>query len=196
MVEQYNKIYLSKEEIKPLEELALKIEEAKKAEPKYINDGENIYYRHIYGLYAEKAVEKMFNINFIDYTVGNSSKYDHGDLKNAGCPYVGVKGLLIRKDKKTYHKVSRAAVKCEILVFIEKTDDGGLICYVPGLYTPDTLRKYTTRDGVEEEVTITKGNFHGVHDYKKIHNYNYIKYYNDQIPGWLKKNNIQIKVYD
>ena len=191
MTNKYNKVYLSKEEMKPLEELALKIEEAKKSEPNYSNDGDGIYFRHIYGLYAERAVEKMFNINFIDYTVGDSSKYDHGDLTKAGCPYVGVKGLLIKKNEKKFHKVSRVATKCEILVFVEKTEDDKIVCYIPGLYTPDTLRKYTTRDGVEDNITHTKGNFHGISDCKKITNYSHIKYYNDLIPNWLIKNNIK-----
>jgi len=195
MTEQYNSVHLSKEELKSLEDLALRIEKAKKAESGYINDGEGIYFRHVYGLYAERAVEKIFNINFIDYTVGHSSKYDHGDLTNADCPHVGVKGLLIKKDEKKFHKVSRVAVKCEILVFMEKTEDGGLICYIPGLYTPDVLRKYNTRDGIDENITSTKGNFYGISEYKKINSYNDIKHYNDQIPGWLKKNNIQTKVY-
>jgi hypothetical protein len=190
MISDYDKIYISKEEMKPLEELALKIEKAKKSEPGYLDDGENIYYRHIYGLYAERAVEKMFDIKFIDYTVGDSSKYDHGDLTNAGCPYVGVKGVLIKKDEKKFHKVSRVATKCEILVFIEKTEDGGVVCYIPGLYTPDTLRKYTTREGVDENIVATKGNFYGIFDCKKITKYNDIKHYNDQIPNWLIKNNI------
>ena len=83
------------------------------------------------------------------------------------------------------------ATKCEILVFVEKTEDDKIVCYIPGLYTPDTLRKYTTRDGVEDNITPTKGNFHGISDCKKITNYNDIKHYNDQIPGWLTKNNIK-----
>jgi len=176
--------------MKPLEELALRIEKAKQSEPGYAKDGENIYYRHIYGLYAERAVEKMFNIKFIDYTVGDSSKYDHGDLTNAGCPHVGVKAVLLKKGEKKYHVVMRAAIKCEILVYVEKTEDGGVICYVPGLCTPDVLRKYTTRDGVDEKINDSKGHFHGIHKCEKILNYNYIKHYNDQIPNWLIKNKI------
>lgn len=195
MINNYNKIHLSKEEIKPLEELALKIEEAKKSEPGYINDGEGIYFRHIYGLYAERAVEKMFNISFIDYTVGDSSKYDHGDLTNAGCPHVGVKGLLINKNEEKFHKVSRVAIKCEILVFIEKNEDGGITCYIPGIYTPDVLRNFSTRNGIDENITTTKGNFYGISEYKKIANYNHIKKYNDAIPNWLQKNNIKTKTY-
>lgn len=190
MIEKYNSVHLSKEEMKPLEELSLRIEKVKQSESGYAKDGEGIYFRHIYGLYAERAVEKMFNINFIDYTVGHSSKYDHGDLKNAGCPHVGVKAVLIKKDEKKYHIVMRAAIKCEILVYVEKTEDGGVRCYVPGLYTPDILRKYTTRDGVPENIEDSKGYFHGIHDSKKIVNYNYIKHYNDQIPNWLIENKI------
>ena len=195
MISNYNSVYLSKEEMKPLEELSLKIEKEKKSEPGYINDGENIYYRHIYGLYAERAVEKMFNIKFIYYTVGNSSKYDHGDLTNAGCPHVGVKGLLINKNEKKFHIVPRAATKCEILVFIEKNDDGGVTCYVPGLYTPYILRKYTTRDGVGDNIVASKGNFYGISEGVKITKYSDIKHYNDQIPGWLIKNNIPQNVF-
>jgi hypothetical protein len=195
MTNNYNSVHLSKEEMKPLEELALKIEQAKKSESGYINDGEGIYFRHIYGLYAERAVEKMFNINFIDYTVGNSSNYDHGDLTNAGCPHVGVKALLVNKNEEKFHKVSRAAIKCEILVFIEKAEDGGVVCYIPGIYTPDVLRNYNTRDGVDENITATKGNFYGISEYKKITNYNHIKYYNDAVPNWLEKNNIKTKTY-
>jgi len=190
MIEQYDSVYLSKEEIKPLEELALRIEKAKQSERGYIKDGENIYYRHIYGLYAERAVEKMFNIKFIDYTIGDSSKYDHGDLKNARCPYVGVKAALLKNGKKNYHIVMRAAIKCEILVYVEKTEDGGVMCYVPGLYTPDVLREYTTRNGVDEKINDSKGYFHGIHKRKKIFNYNDIKHYNDQILNWLTKNKI------
>lgn len=195
MINNYNKVHLSKEEMKPLEELALKIEEAKKSESGYTNDGEGIYFRHIYGLYAERAVEKMFNISFIDYTVGDSSKYDHGDLTNAGCPHVGVKGLLLNKNEEKFHKVSRAAIKCEILVFIEKNEDGGMTCYIPGIYTPDVLRNFSTRNGVYENITATKGNFYGISEYKKIANYNHIKYYNDEVPKWLEKNNIKTKTY-
>jgi len=195
MIEKYNSVHLSKKEMKPLEELALKIEEAKKSESGYTNDGEGIYFRHIYGLYAERAVEKMFNINFIDYSVGDSSNYDHGDLTNAGCPHVGVKALLINKNEDKYHKVSRAAIKCEILVFVEKNDDGEMTCYIPGIYTPDVLRNFSTRDGVDENITATKGNFYGISEYKKIANYNHIKYYNDAVPNWLKKNNIKTKTY-
>lgn len=193
MENKYFSVSLSKEEMKPLEELALRIEKAKQSEPGYVNDGEGIYYRHIYGLYAERAVEKMFNINFIDYTVGDSSKYDHGDLTNAGCPYVGVKGVLVKKNEKKYHIVSRVATKCEILVFVEKAEDGGVTCYIPGLYTPDTLRKYTTRNGVGNNIVATKGNFHGISKGVRITNYSDIKHYNDQIPNWLKENNIKIK---
>jgi hypothetical protein len=194
-LKDFDVVMLSKQEVEDVKKFAIDLEEAKKSEPGYITDGEGIYYRHLNGLYAEKAVEKKFGVRFIDYSVGQSSKYDDGDLKNAGCSHVGVKGVMLNYQEEPFHLVMRAAIKCEILVFLEKLSNGDIKCYIAGIYTPDVLREYNTRVGVKDNINVNKAYFYGIQKYKKIPNYNYIKQYNDQIPGWLKKNNIQIKAY-
>ena len=194
-LKDFDVITLSKEEVESIKDFALKLEEAKKSEQGYKNDGEGIYYRHLNGLYAEKAIEKRFGVNFIDYSVGESSEYDHGDLKNASCPHIGVKGVVLNYSEENFHLITRVAIKCEILVFLEKLSNGDIKCYIAGIYTPDVLREYNTRDGVKEGISSTKGFFYGIPYYKKITSYNHIKKYNDAIPKWLEKNNIKIKIY-
>lgn len=183
-------VMLSKEEVEDVKQFALQLEEAKKSEPNYKKDGEGIYYRHLNGLYAEKAIEKKFGVRFIDYTIGESSKYDDGDLKNAGCSHIGVKGVVLNYSEEPFHLVNRVATKSEILVFLEKLSNGDIKCYIAGLYTPDVLRKYNTRIGVKDEICITKGYFYGIGEYKKINSYNHIKKYNYEMVKWLKENNI------
>jgi hypothetical protein len=194
-LKNFEVVVLSKEEAMSVEALALQIEEAKKSEVGYKNDGEGIYFRHLYGLYAEKAIEKKFDIKFIDYTVGNSAEYDHGDLKNVGCSHVGVKGLVLNYNNQNFHLITRVAIKCEILVFLEKLPEGEIKCYIAGMYTPDVLREYNTREGVKEGISLTKGYFYGICKYKKINSYNHIKKYNDEVIKWLEKNNIKTKIY-
>ena len=89
-MENYTKIIFTDEDYNFIKDLSDRIIEEKKKEEIHKKDGKCEPKRWTTGLFGELAVEKYFNINIIDETVGNSKNYAHADLKKAGYN-VGVK---------------------------------------------------------------------------------------------------------
>lgn len=99
-------------------------------------DGDKEYKRNLTGIFGELAVEKFFNIKFIDWSVGtNSNKYN--------TPDIGIKGLGVKTVE--YGKipiVQKRSYYPEIICI--KNDDNSVS--IAGMATPEVLTEFQSDD--------------------------------------------------
>ena len=103
----------------------------KQNEPHHRVDSGQEYKRFHTGLMGECALEKLFGVEFIDWSVGNSNTYNVADLKALGLN-VGIKTVEFGK----FPVVHKAAYRPEIICV--KTSEKQVICC--GLATTSALK--------------------------------------------------------
>lgn len=149
-------------ESEDLNELAEQIVNAKHYE--YIRDKRSLTKRILNGLYGELALEKYLGCKIIDWQVGDSSTFNHGDLKDLD---VGVKTVEYGKFPIIHLNPSRP----EIILL--KHELRFLIC---GLYTIDVMSRFHTRDFIiDPNVRETKTAFYGIPFYRSFKNLDQLK---------------------
>lgn len=84
------RIIVPEEKLRRIQLLAERIAAAKSVEHHHQIDGVSEYKRQYTGLLGEAALEEFFGIDIIDYSVGDSRKYNVADLKKIGLD-IGVK---------------------------------------------------------------------------------------------------------
>lgn len=138
-------------------ELAEQIVNAKHYE--YITDKRSLSKRIVNGLYGELALEKYLGCKIIDWAVGDSSNFNHGDITDLD---VGIKTVEYGK----FPIIHLNPVRPEIILL--KHELRFLLC---GLYTEDIMMKFQTRDFIiDPNIRKTKTAFYGIPFYKSFSN--------------------------
>ena len=130
-----NMIYikLSPEDLEQIHQFTNAVISQKVSEGHHIIDHGQEYKRFHTGTMGERAIEKLFGVSFIDWSVGNSNTYNVADLRSLGVN-VGIKTVEMYKVP-IVHKVAQRPE----LICIKRSDDTIILC---GLATIDVLTQY------------------------------------------------------
>lgn len=137
-IDNFVRIEFTPSEIKRCENFAFAKAKTKlnSGEHCHVVDGDKEYKRNLTGIFGELAVEKFFNIKFIDWSVGTtSSKYN--------TPDIGVKGVGIKTVEYGKIPIVQKFSHYPEIICIKDKDDSVLIA---GMATPDILTKFQNDD--------------------------------------------------
>lgn len=155
IVKNFPKVYLDSFIETKVKDLAKLIAEKKKSESSYNQDFNNLEKRFITGLLGEAALEQLLSVSIIDWEVGDSNKYDVGDLNKIGID-CGVKTVEHGK----FPLIHANTARDEIVIIKHPTELKFIIC---GVYKKEILRKYQSRDLVVDPlVRQSKTAFYGI----------------------------------
>lgn len=126
-------ITLTEEELSKIDCFVRKVIEKKCSEGHHIIDGGQEYKRFFTGTMGEVAIEKFFNVRFIDWSIGDSNDYNKADLLTIGLN-VGIKTVEMYKHP-IVHKVPHRPE----LINIRRNRNTIILC---GLATVPVLRQY------------------------------------------------------
>ena len=110
------------------------------------------------GLIGEAALEKLLSISVIDWSVGDSEKYNKPDITGYS---VGVKTVEWGK----YPVIFKKNDYPQIICIKNKNDNKVLIC---GLATPDILNKYQDDELIISENLLKRGVKTGFYGFKHL----------------------------
>lgn len=158
-------IHFTQEEFDKILGLAIQIASHKINEQHHVKDHNNEIKRFFTGLIGERAVEKLFGIPIIDWSVGNSNYYNMPDIPGYT---VGIKTVEIGKFPiiPKYNKYAQ-------IICIYNPDTK--IVNICGLATKTTLNTYQSDDLILSPALRnrnTKTGFYGFHMLIPLHNVN------------------------
>lgn len=134
-VNKFKLIEIDDEYVLKIDGLVDQIIAAKKSENHHIADPNKEKKRFKTGFLGEAALEKLFNIEIIDWTVGNSNTYHHPDIPGYS---VGIKTVEYGKFPIIFEKNYYPQIICVRSI---KKPDSNLIA-ICGLATADVLNTY------------------------------------------------------
>ena len=158
-------IQFTQEELNQILNLAQQIATSKINEKHHVRDCHNEVKRFFTGLIGERAVEKLFNIRIIDWSVGNSNKYDMPDIPGYT---VGIKTV----EKGKFPIIPKNNKYAQIICIYNPDTKTVNIC---GLATTLTLNKYQNDDLILYPALRqrnVKTGFYGFHMLIPLHNVN------------------------
>lgn len=123
-------ITLTDDELAKIDAFAKQKSIAKYGEAHHLSDGGQEYKRNYTGMMGEVAIEKLFGVQFVDWSIGTSDKYNVADLRPLGYN-VGIKTVEMGK----FPLVRRDAYRPEIIC-IKRNENTVIIC---GLATTEVL---------------------------------------------------------
>ena len=178
-----NMIYvkLSPEILKKIDNFVREVIKAKEIEQHHVVDNSQEYKRFFTGMMGECAVEQLFGVQFVDWTIGDSSYYNSADLRALNIN-VGIKTVEMYK----FPIIHKRSEKPEIIC-IKRTDDTVIIC---GLATCDVLNTYQDDSLVlspKLRARGTKTGFYGFEHLKPITSLEDLKPYQKYIKTDIQK---------
>ncbi len=152
-------IYPSEEKVRKVEEFIVRLANEKQGEQHHQTDATQRMKRFYTGFIGEAALEQLFGVEFMDTTVGESSKYRESDLKKLGLD-VGVK--TVRYESNKFPLINRNIMKPQVMCMTH-----GPKVIVFGLATVPVLRDYSDDSLViTEDAKGRKTGFYGFHKLK------------------------------
>lgn len=170
-IKNFIKVSLDKDKVAKIKKFVGEIIKAKRREEHHIVNGYNEEKRFLTGFSGEAALEKLFDIEIIDWTIGDSARYHIPDLNSAGYN-IGIKTVEFGKLPIVFKNSRRP----EIIVI--KIDDFNF--YICGLATVNVLSKYQDDDSILSpslKKRGTKTGFYGFEHLLKVEKLDDIKDY-------------------
>ena len=160
--ENFVPVVVPADKIHKIHEFAERIVEAKRAESHHQVDYGHEYKRFVTGLMGEAAVEELLNTNIIEWDIGDSTKYNHPDIKKSG---VGIKTVERNKfpvipKRNTYSQI--------ICILSEKRKDVVFVC---GLATPSVLNRFQSDTLILSQNLLSRGTKTGFYGFKYLKPY-------------------------
>ena len=158
-------IHFTQEEINKIFNLSKQISKNKINEKHHAKDCHNEIKRFFTGLIGERAVEKLFNISIIDWSVGNSKDYNTPDIPGYT---VGIKTV----ERGKFPIIPKNNTYAQIICIYNPDVKTVNIC---GLATTLTLNKYQNDNLILSPALRernTKTGFYGFHMLIPLHNVN------------------------
>lgn len=162
-------IVLSPEILQCVDKFATEVVKTKTTESHHIIDNGQEHKRFYTGMMGECALEQLFGIQFIDWTIGESSYYNVADLRAIGFN-VGIKTVEMHKFPIIHKNSKRPEIIC-----IKRTDDTVIVC---GLAMPEVLNKYQNDELIMSpklRARGTKTGFYGFAELIPIHSLDDLK---------------------
>ena len=161
-----NMVYidLTKRDLQQIDDFVRAVIERKAGEAHHIIDHGQEYKRFFTGMMGERALEILFGVKFIDWSIGYSNDYNTAYLRLLGHD-VGIKTVELHKFP-IIHKVAHRPE----LINIRRTEDTVILC---GLATIDVLNKYQDDDLILSPALRrrgTKTGFYGFERLQKVEN--------------------------
>ena len=156
-----NMIYikLSKDDLDQIHQFTSDIITRKVSEGHHIIDHGQEYKRFYTGTMGERAIEKLFGVSFIDWSIGHSNTYNIADLRSLGIN-VGIKTVEMHK----FPIVHKVAHRPE-LICIKRTEDTIILC---GLATIDVLTRYQDDDLILSPALRNRGTKTGFYGFEHL----------------------------
>ncbi len=129
-------------------DFARELSSSKLKESHHQIDDNNEVRRHITGLLGEAAVEKLFGIDIIEWSIGDSEKYHHPDVPGYN---VGIKTV----EKGKYPIIFKQNDYPQIIC-IRDTKNSNCV-YICGLATPEVLNEYQSDDLIVDDRLRARG---------------------------------------
>lgn len=156
------RIKLSISEVLKIQNFVKQLIDIKITEPHHKVDKGNEFKRWVTGISGEVALEKFLGVNFVDWTVGDSSNYHKSDLSTLGLN-VGVKTVEIGK----YPIIFKANYYPQILVVRASDTD----FYIIGLASVKVMNTFQNEELILSKALKNRGTktaFTGFHLLKKF----------------------------
>lgn len=155
-------VVIPKDTLKKIEWLCVYVISKKMDEGHHIADGDQEYKRFYTGFCGEAACEILFGKDIIDWSVGDSSKYNKPDISwlNIGIKTVERNKFPVIPKKNEYGQI--------ICIKSDKREDVVFVC---GLATPEVLNRYQSDTLIISQKLRdrgTKTGFYGFSHLKKI----------------------------
>jgi hypothetical protein len=161
-LKNFTQIYIESETVEKIKKFVLELIKVKAGEQHHFLDSQNEAKRFFTGFMGEAAIEKLFNIKIIDWTIGQSSTYHTPDLKKNGYD-IGIKTVEYGK----FPIIFKKSYKPEIILI--KIDDCTI--FLCGLATVEQLNTYQDDELILSpglRMKGTKTGFYNFKDLKKI----------------------------
>lgn len=164
-------VKIPKDKVERIKLLVQNIKAVKANEGHHIVDDGNEEKRFFTGLMGEAALEELLGINIIEWTFGDSSIYNHPDIKELG---VGIKTVERNKFPVIFKNNRYPQIICIVSDKVEN------VVFVCGLATMDVLNRYQSdllilsKELYERK---TKTGFYGFFKLKRINCVEDIKKY-------------------
>ena len=142
------RIIVPEVKVEQMQIFAKQIAQAKMEEEHHRIDGASEYRRQLTGLIGEAAIEEFFGISFIDFSIGNSKKYNVADMKRVGLN-VGIKTVEPWKFPVVHKDPYRPELIC-----VKRKDNEVLLF---GYASIDVLRLYQTDKYILDENLRRRG---------------------------------------
>lgn len=162
-IREFKTIRVPAKKIKQLKEFVKKVVEVKRCEPVHVIDGSKEIQRFYNGFLGEAALEVFFGKEFIDWSIGNSRKYNKADLEPLGLD-VGIKTVEYGK----FPVVHKKPVRPEIIILKVKHNEV-LLC---GLATVVVLEEYQDDDLIIDPRLRARGVKTGFYGFSKLKPFN------------------------
>lgn len=130
----FERVLIDREEVEKISSFVVNdIIKAKQTESQHLIDHAKESKRFTTGFLGEAALEKLFNIDIIDWTVGDSKAYHHPDIPGYN---IGIKTV----EKGKFPIIFKRNYYPQILCI--KSDQYSNLIFVCGLAVPEVLNKY------------------------------------------------------
>lgn len=152
-------INLERKDLQKIDDFVRAVIERKSGEAHHIIDHGQEYKRFFTGMMGERAMEILFGVSFIDWSIGYSNDYNTADLRLLGYN-VGIKTVELHKFP-IIHKVAHRPE----LINIRRTEDTIILC---GLATVDVLNEYQDDDLILSPALRRRGTKTGFYGFDKL----------------------------
>ncbi len=158
------RIKITEEELKKIDDFVKKIIKEKIKESHHKVDNGQEYKRFFTGIMGEVAIEKLLNINTINWTIGNSNFYNEADLNSININ-IGIKTVEYGKFPVIHKNVKRA----EIINIRWKN-----YIYICGIATQEVLRNYQDDNLIISPLLRARGTKSGFFGFNNLISFNNI----------------------
>jgi len=157
-------VTVPKEKIDKINKFAVKLAKKKMEEAHYKVDGNSLVKRLVTGLTGEAAVEELLGIKIIDWTIGNSRKYNVADIQELG---IGVKTV-----EYGLHPLVPINPAMPQIICVKMSENEVIIC---GLASIKVLKKYQDFSLVRAKGARIRGTKSGFFGFKYLDMFSSLK---------------------
>ncbi len=122
--------------------------EAKIKESGYENDRKSLITRGVTGLVAEVALEQLLGVEFVNWEIGNSTRFNHADLLPIGIK-IGIKSVR----HGNFPLISKREYTPQIIVIRGEKDKVAIL----GVASQSVLSKFQDINLVRDQNVVSKG---------------------------------------
>ena len=177
---KFKRVLIDRNECERIKVFAKYLAEAKANEKHHLKDNGQAEKRFITGTMGEAALEKLFGIDIIDWSIGESAFYHNPDVPNYN---VGIKTVEQGKFPIIFKNNDYPQIIC---IRSEKIDN---LIFVCGLATPAVLNRYQSDDLILSDNLRARGTKTAFFGFSELRQVNSL----DDIEKYKKNDNFEKK---